>query len=271
MTSEASYRIQTEALSVGYQQRSSVHTVRQDINVVARQGELIALLGPNGCGKSTLLRTLSGLQHPVSGAVKVYAPGVNADACTEVRQLSPLERAKSMALVLTDTVRLGYLTVEQLVEMGRHPYTTFSGNLHRSDRDRVSAALEAVHLETYRQRLVAELSDGERQRVLIAKALAQDTPLILLDEPTSFLDLPNRIEIMLLLRALASKEGKCIVLSTHEIDLALKVADRLWLMDGGNGLREGTPDALLKDGSLASVFHGDAFGFDPETGRVVFF
>jgi iron complex transport system ATP-binding protein len=181
------------------------------------------------------------------------------------------ERAKQISLVLTDSVQLGYVTVEQLVAMGRHPYTTLSGKLSKNDEKHIQEALKAVHLEAFGKRLISELSDGERQRVMIAKALAQDTPIILLDEPTSFLDLPNRVEILLLLKKLAREMQKCILLSTHEIDLAIRLADKLWLMNAGETVKTGTPAELTANGNIQSVFQGDSFGFDPETGHVIIF
>jgi iron complex transport system ATP-binding protein len=255
--------IRTADLSVGYQQGKAQRSVQQNLNIHARRGELIALIGPNGCGKSTLLRTLAGLQEPLKGSVQLQEIDLNT--------LKPAERARQISLVLTDAVQLGYITVEQLVAMGRHPYTTLSGKFSKSDEKHIREALQAVHLETFGNRLVSELSDGERQRVMIAKALAQDTPVILLDEPTSFLDLPNRVEILLLLKKLARDLQKCILLSTHEIDLAIRLADQLWLMKAGEPLKTGTPAELIADGSIQSVFQGDSFGFDPETGHVIIF
>lgn len=255
--------IRTVDLSVGYHQGKAQRSVQQHLHIQANRGELIALIGPNGCGKSTLLRTLAGLQEPLSGSVLLDE--------TDLKTLKLPQRAKIMSLVLTDAVQLGYVTVEQLVAMGRHPHTTLSGKLSKYDEKHIREALQAVRLETFGSRLVSELSDGERQRVLIAKALAQDTPVILLDEPTSFLDLPNRVEILLLLRNLARDLQKCILLSTHEIDLAIRLADQLWLMNAGEPLKTGSPAELTADGSIQSVFQGDSFGFDPETGHVIIF
>ena len=247
--------IRTVDLSVGYQQGKAQRSVQQHLNIHARRGELIALIGPNGCGKSTLLRTLAGLQEPLKGSVQLQE--------TNLKELKPAERARQISLVLTDAVQLGYVTVEQLVAMGRHPYTSLSGKLSKNEEKLIREALKAVKLEAFGKRLVSELSDGEKQRVMIAKALAQDTPVIMLDEPTSFLDLPNRVEILLLLRNLAREMQKCILLSTHEIDLAIRLADQLWLMNAGEPLKTGTPAELTADGSIQSVFQGDSFGFDP--------
>jgi len=255
--------IRTLDLSIGYHRGKAVRAIQQSLNLEAKSGELIALIGPNGCGKSTLLRTLSGLQEPLSGRIFIDKTNLNL--------LQRTDRAKRISLVLTDAVQLGYVTVEQLVAMGRHPYTSLSGKHSKSDDKHIQESLKAVHLETFSNRMVSELSDGERQRVMIAKALAQDTPLLLLDEPTSFLDLPNRVEILLLLKKLTRDMQKCILISTHEIDLALRLADTLWLMSPGESLKAGSPAELTANGSISSVFHGDSFGFDPETGHVIIF
>jgi iron complex transport system ATP-binding protein len=257
--------IKTIDLSIGYRRGKSECVVQKNLSLNAPQGELIALIGPNGCGKSTLLRTLAGLQEPVCGDVMW---GENGGFLKEMR---PHERAKTVGLVLTEPVQLGFATVEQIVAMGRHPYTSFSGKLTAKDRKIVDVAISAVHLDSFRHRLASELSDGERQRVMIAKALAQDTPIVLLDEPTSFLDLPNRVEIMVLLQKMAHEMNKCVLLSTHEIDLAIRLADVLWLMMPEKGIRSGSAKELSSDGSLQSVFKGDSFGFDPVTGRVIIF
>lgn len=271
--------IRTVDLSIGYHQGKTVRAVQQGLNLQANAGELIALIGPNGCGKSTLLRTLAGLQEPLAGSVQLKGVengesiGSEEDSkkYADLKSLKLTEIARKISLVLTDSVQLGYVTVEQLVAMGRHPYTSLSGKLSRSDEKQIKNALKSVHLEAFSNRLVSELSDGERQRVMIAKALAQNTPIILLDEPTSFLDLPNRVEILLLLRKLARDMQKCVLISTHEIDLAIRLADKLWLMNAGETLQTGSPAELTANGSIQSVFHGDSFGFDPATGHVIIF
>jgi iron complex transport system ATP-binding protein len=272
--------IRTVHLTIGYRQGKKAAAVLQDLHLRAEQGELVALIGPNGCGKSTLLRTLAGLQQPLDGSILIQTDVSSPEQVSEKKDFLPEQelkdlslnaRAQKISLVLTDTVHLGYITVKQLVSMGRHPYTTFSGKLTDSDAGLIDASLAAVHLMPFANRLVSELSDGERQRVMIAKALAQDTPIILLDEPTSFLDLPNRVEIMLLLKKLATDLHKTILMSTHEIDLAIRLAHRIWLMKPRESVLTGTPRELTMDGSIQSVFHGESFGFDPDTGRVIIF
>jgi iron complex transport system ATP-binding protein len=255
--------IQTIDLTIGYKRGKKTFEVQKNLNLQAVKGEMISLIGPNGCGKSTLLRTLCGLQNTLGGRILVQ--GVVLD------KISLSDRSKLFGLVLTDPVRLGYITVKQMVSMGRHPYTTFSGKLNREDEQHIEESMVAVHLEQFSDRLVGELSDGEHQRVMIAKALAQDTPFILLDEPTSHLDLPNRVEMMLLLRKLAHEMQKIILISTHEIDLAIKLSDKIWLMNLNKCLETGTPGELMKNQQIQSLFHSESFGFEAETGHIIIF
>lgn len=255
--------IGTLGLSIGYKHGKKVHTVQENLNLHAQKGMMICLIGPNGCGKSTLLRTLCGLQDALSGEIQVQGKSLGAIPLSE--------KAKLFGLVLSDPVHLGYITVKQLVAMGRHPYTTFSGKLSAEDLQCVDESMEVVHLQDFANRRILELSDGELQRAMIAKALAQDTPIILLDEPTSHLDLPNRVEIMLLLKKLAVEMQKCILISTHEIDLALHTSNNIWLMDSEKGVEVGAPKVLIQNKSIQSVFHGESFGFDPDTGRIIIF
>jgi len=255
--------LSTFGLSIGYRSGKKVHTVQENLNLQVKKGMMISLIGPNGCGKSTLLRTLCGLQDALSGEIRIKEKTLGA--------LTLSERAKLFGLVLTDPIHLGYITVRQMIAMGRHPYTTFSGKLAASDEQSIDESMEAVHLQGFANRSMMELSDGERQRVMIAKALTQDTPIILLDEPTSHLDLPNRVEIMMLLKKLAEEMQKCILISTHEIDLALHTSNSIWLMDPDKGVETGTPKELLQNKSIQTVFHGDSFEFDPDTGHIIIF
>ena len=256
--------IRTTDLSIGYLRNAQQVVVQSDLHLQISPAEMLAVIGPNGCGKSTLLRTLGGLQPPLRGSVLVGGK--------ELEKLNMQEKAGLFALVLTESVQIPYCTVNQLVSMGRYPHTGRFGRLNREDHRKVEEALERVHLRALAQRLLTELSDGERQRALVAKALAQDTPLILLDEPTSHLDLSNKVELMVLLRELARDTGKTILLSTHELELALRLSDRIWLMKPqAGGIEEGTPSELIAQQSLQRVFKNDLFGFEPETGRVQIF
>ncbi len=222
---------------------------------------MIAIIGPNGCGKSTLLRTLAGLQKPLLGDIYVDNEKIN--------KKSIQEKSKLISLVLTDPVRVGGLSVFDMVSMGRFPYTNWLGNLTAIDKEKIEEAICLMKLEEFRNRSLSELSDGERQRVMIAKALVQDTPIILLDEPTAHLDLNNRIEIITLLRSISTNTSKSIILSTHELDLALKLTNKIWLMDNNLGLFDKTPDEIINESLLDKAFQSNLFKFDTE-GRVVF-
>ncbi len=248
--------LKTTSLNIGYGKKS----VQRDLCLAASDGEMICLVGKNGTGKSTLLRTLAGLQKPLGGAVTVRGQNV--------AHLTNAQRATLLSLVLTDNIAVENLTLHDLVAMGRFPYTNWAGRLSDDDEQIVETVLLQVDLAHKAHAFVSEVSDGERQRGIIAKALAQDTPLVLLDEPTAHLDLPNRIEIMLLLRQLSASTRKTFILSTHELDLALQMADRLWLMDS-QGVRTGIPEDLMLTGEIAAAFGSDNFHFDPASGHCV--
>ena len=238
--------IQIESLSTGYRSKNNVTVVAHDINATINGGELTCLLGPNGAGKSTLLRTLSAFLPPVKGDITIMG--------RNLRDYSDRELAKTIGVVLTEKTDLRNMTVEDLIGLGRSPYTGFWGTLHRQDRQIVDRAIEMVGIEPLRGRMIHTLSDGERQKVMIAKALAQETPVIFLDEPTAFLDFPSKVEIMQLLHNLSRTTGKTIFLSTHDLELALQIADTIWLLDREKGVMIGTPEQLATDGSLNSFF-----------------
>ena len=246
--------IQIESLSTGYRNKKNVTVVAHDINATIQGGELTCLLGPNGAGKSTLLRTLSAFLPPVKGDISIM--GRNLHDYTDK------ELAKTIGVVLTEKTDLRNMTVEDLIGLGRSPYTGFWGTLHEDDRRVVDEAIEMVGIGPLKDRMIQTLSDGERQKVMIAKALAQQTPVIFLDEPTAFLDFPSKVEIMQLLHVLSRTTGKTIFLSTHDLELALQIADTIWLMDRDKGVVIGTPDKLAKDGSLNSFFAQRDIKFD---------
>jgi iron complex transport system ATP-binding protein len=222
-------------------------------------GRLICLLGPNGSGKSTLLRTLAGLQPALNGTIDV--PGI------EVHK--PAELARKISLVLTDRVRGNNLTVQSLIELGRYPYTGWLGVLDEADKAAVEWAIGATGIGALRDRKVHTLSDGESQKMMLARALAQDTPILMLDEPTAHLDLPSRIRLMRLLHQLAGQTRKAILLSTHELDLALQVADVVWLLEAGGRLHQGAPEDLVLNGVFEAAFAEDNIVFDKEAGVFV--
>ncbi|MEM9675230.1 MAG: ABC transporter ATP-binding protein [Bacteroidota bacterium] len=250
--------LQTHGLTVGYQTKRTILELEKDLNITIHNGELVCLIGPNGCGKSTLMRTIAGLQKPLRGDTFI--------AEVDVKKMKPHQYAKLLSLVLTDKMQVGGLTVMDLVSVGRYPYTNYFAKLRRSDHEIIQRSLDSVHLNDYKDRFFNELSDGEKQRVLIAKALAQDTPLIMLDEPTAHLDLPTRVEIMNILKRLAKETNKAIFLSTHELDLALQTADTIWLMHREENLRSGAPEDMVLSGMFERVFKSNAFRFDKRSG-----
>ncbi len=251
--------IETHALTIGYKStRGQPRVVAENINVSLLPGELVCLIGPNGAGKSTLMRTIAGMQPPLSGIVLLMGDNVAL--------LPPSDLAKRLAIVLTERVEIGMLSAYGLVGLGRHPYTDWSGRLSAYDEDMIRWALESVGAVDLAHRNVHELSDGERQKVMIARALAQEPALILLDEPTAFLDLPRRVEILQVLRGLARSSGRAILLSTHDLDLALRSADRIWLLPKEDALQVGAPEDLILSGAFESVFRSEGVEFDPQTG-----
>ncbi len=265
-------RLEAQHLTIGY----GTQAIARDLTIQAQAGEIICLLGQNGCGKSTLLRTLCGLQPALEGAFHVHTEcGMRT-----IASLSQAEKAKLIALVLTERLSIENTRVHDVVAMGRYPYSSFLGGLTQEDEQIITTSLEQVGLYHKATEFFNCLSDGEKQRVLIAKALAQQTPLILLDEPTAHLDLPNRIRILLLLRELAHTQGKCVIISTHELDLALQLADTIWLFqtnDKGQKTKDalhstsctpqatltiGTPHELIDSGAFEAAFANEHFSFE---------
>lgn len=256
---EHEHLLKATNLSVGYKAGSEREKrVAGPINAEIHAGELICLLGPNGAGKSTLLRTVSGLQNSLGGMVEL--DGEN------IFKLRPDQLAKKISLVLTDSVKSANLDVYSLVSLGRYPYSGWLGRLNAEDKRIVQWAIESTHVETFLNRKVSQLSDGECQKVMLARALAQNTPLIILDEPTAHLDLPSRIELMRLLHQLARKTNKGILISTHELDLALQVADKIWLLTKDGNLEAGSPEELVLNGTFESAFDKAGVLFDKSTG-----
>jgi iron complex transport system ATP-binding protein len=246
-------------LTIGYRRgKEDDKFVAGPLNLELIPGELVCILGANGSGKSTLLRTLAGLQPALGG--KAVVSGI------PIHQIHKKKLARLMSVVLTDPITTGNLTVADLVAFGRYPYTGWLGTLTAMDRQMVEWALQSTGMLAFQHKNIHTLSDGERQKVMIARALAQDTAIILLDEPTAHLDLPNRMEIMRLLRQLSLESGKSIVLSTHEMDLALQAADRIWLFDVDNGVTAGAPEDLVLNGDIDRVFVHHSVVFDKHTG-----
>ncbi len=236
-------------LTVGY----GTNILFENLNLALLAGELVCFMGPNGAGKSTLIRSMGGLQKPMSGEVILHNS-----------EYGGME--KNIAMVLTDPVRDVNMTVAEIVAFGRYPYLGWNVSLRNIDKELVSVSIQKVGIEHLANRKLHELSDGQLQMTMIAKALAQDTPIIILDEPTAHLDLNNRVEIMRLLRGLAKDTKKAILIATHELDLALQTADVIWLSGRRKNIIRGIPEDLVLDGSFDETF---AFkGFDLKTGRV---
>ena len=250
--------IKIQNLSIGYVGKNDVKIVAKDITATIYSGELTCLLGANGVGKSTLLRTLSAFQPKLEG--EIFIEGKEISEFTD-KQLSHV-----ISVVLTEKPDIRNMTVEELVGLGRSPYTGFWGTLTKDDLAIVNKAIHLVGIDALQGRMIQTLSDGERQKVMIAKALAQETPVIYLDEPTAFLDYPSKVEMMQLLFKLSRETDKTIFLSTHDLELALQIADKLWLMDKQKGVRIGAPEDLSLDGSLASYFARKGIVFDEMTG-----
>lgn len=243
-------------LSIGYTQKNNEKVVAQGLNAAINSGELTCLLGCNGIGKSTLLRTLSAFQPALGGKIMLRE--------RELTAFTDKELSRMIGIVLTEKPDVRNMTTEDLVGMGRSPYTGFWGTLTADDCQIVSEAISMVGIESLKGRMIHTLSDGERQKVMIAKALAQQTPVIYLDEPTAFLDYPSKVEMMQLLRRLAHDQQKTIFLSTHDVELALQLADCLWLMES-NLLSVGTPRQLADNGALSRFVERDGIVFDRDS------
>ncbi len=246
-------------VSIGYGKKSgSQKIVKEDISLHASKGELVAIIGENGIGKSTLLRTIAGIQPSLGGIINVRSKSIET--------YSEKELSLIMSFVSTEIIRVSNLTVFDLVSLGRYPHTDWTGRLNNEDRRIVREAIETVGLRGYENKPVNYISDGERQKTMIARTLAQDTGIIVLDEPTAFLDLSNKYEIIHILHRLSNEKGKTIIFSTHDLTTAIAESDKLWLMLE-NSVKEGSPEDLVLDGSLASLFHNDHLFFDDEKGE----
>jgi iron complex transport system ATP-binding protein len=251
--------LQAESLTIGYSvSRRDSRVVASELSLALNRGELVCLLGPNGAGKSTLLRTLAGLQPPLGGRVLLEGQ--------DIHRVSALERARRIGVVLTERVTAGMLTGYDIVSLGRQPHTDWTGRLADRDHAAVQRAIAAVDAAALAGRQVAELSDGERQRIMVARAVAQEPRVMVLDEITAFLDLPRRVEIMRLLSDLAHRLQTAILMSTHDLELALRTADRLWLFDAGGRLQAGAPEDLVLAGAFEHAFAAEGVTFDRQEG-----
>lgn len=236
--------LQTWDLGVGYRTRRTRRIVLEGLNLSVHRSELVCLLGPNGVGKSTLLRTIARMQPPLSGGLELGG--------MDQRLMTETELARRLGAVLTERVTVESLPARRIVELGRYPHSGWFGALTDRDRGVVDWALTSVNAQRLAAQDFSRLSDGERQRIMIARALAQEPVILVLDEPTAFLDAPSRVEIIRLLKRLARDQGVAIILSTHDLDLALRNADVIWLVSPGGELFVGTPEDVVlgTDGGL---------------------
>jgi iron complex transport system ATP-binding protein len=246
----------TRDLAVGYRVRRERRIVLHDLNLRVRPGELVCLLGPNGIGKSTLLRTIAKMQPVMAGSVEVGG--------SDLRDLSQMDLARRLGVVLTERLMAGALTGQRVVELGRYPHSGWMGSISAHDRAVVQWAIDAVCARHLAARDYNKLSDGERQRIMIARALAQEPLMLLLDEPTAFLDVPSRVELMGLLRLLARSQRLAVILSTHDLELALRTADTVWLVMPDGQLCAGAPEDVVLAGDIASAFEAATIRFRPE-------
>ncbi|MCL5128619.1 ABC transporter ATP-binding protein [Algibacter sp. L4_22] len=249
--------LKTEDLSIGYASKKAETVVASQINIELKKGELIGLVGANGIGKSTLLRTLTNVQKSLSGTVFINEKSI--------LNYNPLDLAKVLSLVLTEKIASRNLSVFELIALGRQPYTNWVGNLSKHDTTIVKNAILQTNIEDLQHKKCFELSDGQLQKVMIARALAQDTDLIILDEPTSHLDMYHKAYILKLLQKLAKETGKTILFSSHEIDLAIQLCDTLIVMNAGTVVTN-QPCKLIEQGVFETLFPKDLIAFDKNTG-----
>ena len=248
-------------LYIGYAEDAGRHIVAEALSASLPKGTMACLVGANGVGKSTLMRTLSGFQPALRGEVLV--DGKRLD------EYNPRELSERVGVVLTERESVPDLTVEEVVAIGRMPYTNFWGRLTAADRRAVDEAIALVGIEHLRHKKIGRVSDGERQKAMIAKALAQQTGIILLDEPTAFLDYGSKVSVMRLLRQLAHEQGKAILLSTHDLEIAFQTADEVWMLQR-NGLQTGSLDALEQQGAVSAFLAQSGLRYEAENRRIIF-
>jgi iron complex transport system ATP-binding protein len=248
--------LRTRDLAVGYRVRRTRRAVLERVNLTVHAGELVCLLGPNGIGKSTLLRTLAKMQPALWGSIELGG--------ADLGSITPGALARRLGIVLTERVSVDALPARRIVELGRYPHSGWFGTLSERDRRVVDWAIEAVGARHLAERDFSRLSDGERQRIMIARALAQEPVLLILDEPTAFLDVPSRVELMGLLRRLTREAQLAVIVSTHDLELALRTADAVWLLMPGGELITGAPEDVVISGGIAQAFEGRQIRFHGE-------
>ncbi|MDX9801950.1 MAG: ABC transporter ATP-binding protein [Spirochaetia bacterium] len=237
-------------LATGYKTGKTLRQVTRLFSTSISKGKIISLIGPNGCGKTTLLKTISGMIKPLSGTVFYSGGGITDD----ISKMSSAELASRRALVLTKPPEPGMMSVSEIVSLGRAPHTNWKGKLSEKDKEAIHNSLAITGSSPLSERIFRTLSDGEKQKVMLSRALAQDTPLIFLDEPAAFLDLPSRMELAGLLAGIRDKGEKTLLITTHDIDFALKYSDIMWIIDSKGAVYDGLPDNLALDGTIGRVF-----------------
>jgi len=253
--------LKTENLSIGYSSKKEANTIASSINLSLEEGKLVALIGANGIGKSTLLRTLTGIQKPLSGDVTLQDKNLY--------DFKPLELAQEMSLVLTERLPPSNLTVFELVALGRQPYTNWIGKLSETDLTKIHEAIALTQIGHLVDKKHYEISDGQLQKVLIARALAQDTPVIILDEPTTHLDLLHKVSLFQLLKKLTQETGKCILFSTHDIEMAIQLSDEMIVITSESTIQD-VPQQLISNGIFDKIFADEQLFFDKDKGKFIF-
>lgn len=250
----------TSNLSIGYKTKTATNVIAQSLNLNLQQGKLIALIGANGVGKSTLLRTITGIQKPISGSVLLNGKNI--------QDLDTLTLAQNLSIVLTEKLPPSNLTVFELIALGRQPYTNWIGTLSDVDIAKVNDAMALTQISHLAAKKHYEISDGQMQKVLISRALAQDTPLIILDEPTTHLDLLHKVALFKLLKKLTHETGKCILFSTHDIDMAIQLSDEMIIMTPETVLQD-EPCNFISKGSFNTLFKDEHIAFDADKGKFI--
>lgn len=258
---ESKIILKAENLSIGYQQQRKVNCIAKGIDLSLSKGKLIAIVGANGIGKSTLLRTITGIQKPLDGTVSINQQQLQA--------YDSLTLAKEMSLVLTEKLPPSNLTVYELIALGRQPYTNWIGTLSTDDMAKIEEAITLTQTQSLIDKKHYEISDGQLQIVMIARALAQDTPLIVLDEPTTHLDLQHKISLFKLLKKLTQETQKCILFSTHDIDMAIQLSDEIIVMTEGKCIQDSPCNLIAKD-VFGSLFQDENISFDAQKGKFIF-
>jgi iron complex transport system ATP-binding protein len=250
-----------ESLQIGYRSGKKRKVLLAPLTASAYKGEMIAMVGQNGIGKSTFLRTVTGLQDPLGGTIAINGK--------QISSYSRMDFARNIGYISTEPVRVSNMKVYDLVALGRYPHTSWLGKLSGEDNDIILDSIEKVGMQLFANSYITEISDGERQRVMIARALAQDTDLLIMDEPTAFLDIRSKYEIVHLLHDLSKRRGKTIIFSTHDLNIAVSEADKVWLLLK-DSFREGAPEDLILDGGFDELFNNSLVRFNQTDGSFTF-